>query len=61
MPNLSAVFERLVDIICETMADSMDGVDANRNGGIPGQPTGQSNGVIGLGGGGEGAASNCQC
>ena len=27
--SLSVVFERLVDIICETMAESVDGVDAN--------------------------------
>ena len=56
------VFERLVDIICETMAESVDGVDAN--GGIPGHPKGQrlTNGDGGVGlGSGDRPAAGCNC
>ena len=59
----SVVFERLVDIICETMAESVDGVDPN--GGIPGQPKGQrltnGDGHVGGHGAGDRSATGCNC
>ena len=61
--SLSVVFERLVDIICETMAESVDGVDAN--GGVPGQPKGQrltnGDGNVGGLGAGDRPAAGCNC
>ena len=55
------VFERLVDIICETMAESTDGVDAN--GAIAGQSKGQrlTNGDVHAGGIGSGDRSGAGC